>query len=88
MPTRTRKVTWLVGAALLFALVLIQPGDIMGDNGRTFSRCVQQCNESNRQCGDECSTDCFEIWPGTENKPARDACITDCKSGVCTDAKR
>jgi hypothetical protein len=50
--------------------------------GRDFSRCVRSCNATRLACFDGCNADCGALYPGTPNKPARDACIFDCKN-VC-----
>ena len=50
--------------------------------GRDFSRCVQGCNAIRKSCDAIVTDDCRAMFPGTPNKPARDACIAAGKA-VC-----
>ena len=71
--------------AVTAAVLLFQPigtSLVLGLSGRDFSRCVQACNDTRRACDDRCATDCAALYPGTPNKPQRDACIAACKS-IC-----
>jgi len=71
--------------AVLALVTLVQtPGSsVSGSNaGKDFPRCIQACNAVYAACGNQCTTDCTAMFPGSANKPARDACITACKN-VC-----
>jgi hypothetical protein len=50
--------------------------------GRDFSRCVRSCNSTRLACFNGCTDDCRDLYPGTPNKPQRDACILASKD-VC-----
>src|SRR5262245_7108194 len=81
MPRYSRGVLRLVGALALFAA--LQPFSSLmqaDDAGREFSRCVQNCNDARKACDDLCVADCQAMFPGTPNKPQRDACIAACKA--------
>ena len=69
--------------AVTAAVWLFQPigtSLVRGAAGRDFSRCIQACNETRRACDLRCKDDCTALYPGTPNKPQRDACIAACKS--------
>lgn len=69
--------------AVVAAVWLFQPigsSLVRGAAGRDFPRCIQACNDTKSACNTRCSQDCFALYPGTPNKPQRDACIAACKS--------
>jgi len=71
--------------AVVAAVWLFQPigtSLVRGDAGRDFSRCIHVCNDTRRACDDRCASDCGALYPGTPNKPQRDACIAACKD-IC-----
>lgn len=85
MPKFSRGVLRLFGVvALVVLLAPVVTTLVDAAAGRDFPRCIQQCNFIRGACNDRCSTDCTALFPGSANKPARDACIADCKAG-CVD---
>ena len=71
--------------AMVAAVWVFQPigtSLVRGEAGRDYSRCIQACNDTRRACYDRCTTDCTALYPGTPNKPQRDACIAACKN-IC-----
>lgn len=71
--------------AVVAAVWLFQPigtSLVRGDAGRDYPRCIQACNDTRGVCDQRCKDDCGALYPGTPNKPQRDACILACKD-IC-----
>jgi len=83
MPKFSRGVIRLLGVLAVVAVCApLTTSWVTGAAGRDFSRCIHQCNDVKSACNIRCSDDCFAMFPGTPNKPQRDACIASCKA-IC-----
>lgn len=83
MPRFSRGVLRLLAIVVAVGLsVPVGTSLVSGAAGRDYPRCIHACNDARRACDDRCTTDCTALYPGSANKPLRDACIASCKA-VC-----
>lgn len=83
-------------AIAVIGLAAAQVGNPMaGADGRNFSKCLNACNQTDRNCHTRCKTDCAELFPdgGADrnacNKSCNDICDgqrTECRQ-VCENIK-
>lgn len=73
MPSTLRPIISLLIVALL---VLLSGVPVLAGTGRDFSRCVHNCNEVRRACGERCESSCEEMFPNDRRQ--RSACIQAC----------
>ena len=77
-----RERCWALAALAFVALLVAQVGGPVAQSaGREFSRCIQSCNDTRKECGRACQDDCKELYP--DDKQMSDTCTADCKNGTC-----
>ena len=80
-----KGVARILGASVLVALLVPMPVVVLADDddGDGSSRCILACHVARARCLIRCVVDCYELFPGSSNRPSRNACIATCKA-ECT----
>jgi hypothetical protein len=80
-----QRKAWLIAGLAAAALAVVQVGGPVAQSaGRDFSRCIQTCNETRKECDAICITDCEDLYPPGED---RRACESSC-SQTCLDSSK